>query len=141
MSYKNNKFKISALMGDEEFKLPDGSYFVSDIQDYCEHIIKKHQRQTDNPSVRLYVKKKEKRITSKIKTGYYIELLTPQTMHLLGSTKSTIIKDENSENVAKVALVHSDIVNNDYHQNSRLLYTFIPDKLFDQLLDISPKNF
>ena len=128
-------------MGDEEFKLPDGSYFVSDIQDYCEYIIKKHQRLTCNPSRRLYVNKKEKTITSKIKTGYYIELLTPQTMHLLGSTKSTIIKDENSENVAKVALVHSDIVNNDYHQNSRLLYTFIPDKLFDQLLDISPKNF
>ena len=65
---------------DEEFELPDGSYSVSDIQDYFEYIIKKHQRVTDNPSIRIYVNKIEKRITFKIKTGSYIENLTPETM-------------------------------------------------------------
>ena len=67
-------------MLDEEFELPDGSYSVSDIQDYFEYIIKKHQRVTDNPSIRIYVNKIEKRITFKIKTGSYIENLTPETM-------------------------------------------------------------
>ena len=62
-SYKNNKFKISAPTRNEEFQLPDGSYSVSDIQDYFEHIIKKHEAIIDNPSIRIYVKKIENRIT------------------------------------------------------------------------------
>ena len=62
-SYKNNKFKISAPTRNEEFQLPDGSYSVSDIQDYFEHIIKKHETIIDNPSIRIYVKKIENRIT------------------------------------------------------------------------------
>ena len=75
-----------------------------------------------------------------------MERLTPETIKLLGSTKSKITKDENSENVphlkiTEVVLVHCNIANNDYQQGSRVLYTFIPNKLFGQLLDISPKNF
>ena len=65
------------------FKVPDGSYFVSDIQDYFEYILKKHGEKTVNPSIRIYKNKIEKRITFKIKTGYYLELLTPETMKLL----------------------------------------------------------
>ena len=66
-------------------------------------------------------------------------------MKLLGSTKSKIKKDENGENVAhleitEVVLIHYNIVNNNYQQNSRDLYAFIPNQLFGQLLDISPKN-
>ena len=85
-----------------------------------------------------YVNKTENRITFKMKTGYYLELLTPETMKLLGSTKSKINKDENGENVpyleiTEVVLTHCNIVNNDYQQNSRVLYTFISNKLFDQL--------
>ena len=53
-SYKNNKFKISAPAWNEEFELPDESYSVSDIQDYFEDIIKKHEEVTDNPSIRIY---------------------------------------------------------------------------------------
>ena len=75
------------------FKVPDGSYFVSDIQDYFEYILKKHGEKTVNPSIRIYTNKIEKRITFKIKTGYYLELLTPETMELLRSTKSKITKD------------------------------------------------
>ena len=64
-------------------------------------------------------------------------------MKLLGSTKSKITKDKNGENVTRleVVLVHCNIVNNDYQQDSRALYTFISNKSFGQLLDISPKKF
>ena len=123
-------FKISALTWNGEFELPDGSYSVSDIQDYFEYIFKKHGEKTNNPSVRIYVNKIKNRIMFKINTGYYLEPLTPETVKLLGSTKSKITKDENGENVpyleiAEVVLVHCNIVNNDYQQDSRVLYTFV----------------
>ena len=91
-SYNNNKFKISAPTWDEELKLPDGSYSISDIQDYFEYILKKNSESVDNPSIRIYVNKIENRITFKIKSGYYLERLTPETMKLLGSTESKITK-------------------------------------------------
>ena len=77
----------------------------------------------------------ENRITFKIKSGYYLELLTPNTMKLLGSTKSKITKNKNDENVSnleitEVVLVHCNIVNNNYKRNSRVLYTFFPNKSF-----------
>ena len=67
-------------------------------------------------------------------------------MKLFQSTKSKITKDENGENVphleiSEVVLIHSNIVYNNYQQDSRVLHTFVPDKSFSQLLDISPKNF
>ena len=66
-------------------------------------------------------------------------------MKLLGRTNIKIAKDENSENVPRleitaVVLIHCNIVNNDYQQDSRVLYTFVPNRSFDDLLDISPKN-
>ena len=110
-SYNNNKSKISDPTWNEEFELPDGSYSVSDIQDYFEYIFKKHETVTDNPSIMMYVNEIENMITLKIKAGYYLELLTPETMDLLGSTKSKINKDENCENlphleITSVILVH-----------------------------------
>ena len=103
----------------------------------------KNETITNNPSIIIYVNKKENRITFKIKTGYYLELLTPETMKLLGSTKSKITKDKIGENVrqleiTEVVLVHCDIANNDYQHDSIILYTFIPHKSFGQLLGISP---
>ena len=98
-SYNNNKFKISAPTWNDEFELPDGSYSVSDIQDYFEYILKKHGEDIDKPSVQIYVNKIENRVTFKIKNGYSLELLTPETMKLLGSTKNKITKDKNGENV------------------------------------------
>ena len=88
----------------------------------------------------------ENRITFKIKAGYYLEHLTPEITKLLGSTKSKINKDKNSENIphleiTEVILVHCNIVNNDCQQDSRVLHTFVPNKSFGQLLDISSKNF
>ena len=145
-SYKNNNFKISALTQNKELELPDGSYSVSDIQDYFEYILITLRENTDNPSIRIYVNKIKNRITFKIKTGYCLELLFPETMKLFGSTKSKITKDKNGENVpyleiTEIVLIHCNIVNNDYQQDSRVLYTFVPNKSFGQLLDISPKNF
>ena len=101
---------------------------------------------TNNLAIKIYVNKIENRITFKIKKRYYLELLTPETMKLLGSTKSKITKNENGENVAQleiteVVLVHCNIVKNDYQHNSRVLHTLVPNKPFGQLLDISPKNF
>ena len=144
-SYNNNKFKISAPTWSEEFELPDGSYSVSDIQDYFEYILKKNSERVDNPSIRMYINRIENRITFKIKNGYYLELLTPETMKLLGSTESKITKDKNGENVphleiGELVLVHCNLVNNDYQQDSRILYTFVPNKTFGSLLEILPTN-
>ena len=125
--YNNNKFKISAPTWNDKFELPDGSYSVSDIQDYFEHILLKHNEKIDNPSIRIYVNKIENRITFKNKTGYYLELLTPETMKLLGNTEHEITKDKNGKHgphfeVAEVVLVYYNIINNDYKQDSRVLY-------------------
>ena len=98
-SHNNNKFKISAPTWREEFKLPDGSYSVSDIQDYFQYILKKHSESVDNPSIRIYVNRIENRITFKIKSGYYLELLTPETMKLLGSTENKITKDNHNKTI------------------------------------------
>ena len=74
-SYNNNRFKISAPTWNEKFELPDGSYSILDIQDYFKYIFKKHSENVDNLSIRIYVNKTENRITFKIKSGYYLELL------------------------------------------------------------------
>ena len=75
-SYKNNKFKS------DEFELPDGSYSISDFNDYFKYVLKKHSENVDDPSVKIYVDKIENMVTFKIKNGYYLELLTPETMEV-----------------------------------------------------------
>ena len=109
------------------------------------NILKKHIESVDNPSIRIYVNKIENRITFKIKSGYYLELLTPETMKLLGSSVSKINEDKNGENVPHLkivglVLVHCNIVNNDSQQDSMIFYTFGPNKTFRSLLEISPPN-
>ena len=79
----------------------------------------------------------ENRITFKIKTRCYLELLIPETMKLLGSTKSKTTKDKNGE----LVLINCNIVNNNSQRNSKVLYTYVPNILLGQLLDISSKNF
>ena len=144
-SYKNNKFKISAPTWNDKFELPDRSYSISDIQYYFEYILKKHGEDIDKPSVQMYVNKFENRVTFNIKNGYILELLTLETMKLPGSTEYKITKDKNSENVpqleiTEVVSVHCNIVNNDYQQDSRVLYTFVPNKTSGSLLEISTTN-
>ena len=138
-SYNNNKFKISAPIWNDKFEIPDRSYSVSHIQDYFEYILEKHRDNTNKPSVQIYVSKIENRVTFKIKDGYSVEMLTPETMKLLGSTENKTTKYKKGENVphleiTEVVLVHCDIVNNDYQQDSRVLYTFVPNKSFGSLL-------
>ena len=108
--------------------------------------IKKHEVLSDNPPIRIYINKIRNSITFRIKKGYYLELLAPVTMKLLKSTTCKITKDKNDENVPhleiiEVVLVHCNIVNNNYQQNSRVLYTFFPNNSFGKLLDVSPKKF
>ena len=116
-SYNNNKFKISTPTWNEEFTLPDGYYSVSDIPDYFQYFLKKHGENTDKPSIQICVNKIENRIRFKIKNGYSLELLTKETMKLLGSTKNKITKNKNGENalhleITEVVLVHCNMVNN-----------------------------
>ena len=130
---------------DDKFQLPNESYSVSDIQDYFESILEKHGEDIDEASVQIYVNKIENKITYEVKKGYSFELLTPETMKLLKSTKNKITKDKNGQNVphleiTEVVLIHCDIVNNDYQQDSRVLYTFVPNKPSGSLLEISPTN-
>ena len=92
-----------------------------------------------------YVNKIENRITINIKNGYSLELLTKEKMKLLGSTENKTTKNKNGENlphldITEVVLVNCDMVNNYYQQDSRVLYTFVPNKSFGSLLDISPSN-
>ena len=68
--YNNNRFKISAPTWNDTFDLPDGSYLISDIQDYFEFIIKKHETLTENPPIQIYLNKIKDRIVFKIDTGY-----------------------------------------------------------------------
>ena len=141
----NNKFKIHAPTWDDEVNLPDGSYSVSDIQDYFEYIIKKHEAIADNPPVQIYVNKIKNRIVFQIKTGYKLELLSEETMRLLGSSEKDRDQNKDGEIVPKletveVILVHCNLVNNNYQQASTVLFTFVPNKQFGQLITITPHS-
>ena len=143
--YNSNNFKISAPTWNETFDLIDGSYNISEIQDYIEYIIKKHEAIGENVPILIYTNKISNRIIFKIKTGYKLELLSKETMKLLGSTKDIIDSDKNSENVSRpenveVVLVYYNLVNNSYQQASRVLFTFIPNKQYGQLISISPQS-
>ena len=139
----NNKFKISAPTWNDTFDLPDGSYNILEIQDYIEYVIKKHETIGENAPILIYANTITNRIVFKIKTGHKLELLSKETMKLLGSTKDTIDADKNSENVPRlenveVVLVHCNLVNNSYQQASRVLFTFFPNKQYGQLISILP---
>ena len=80
-------------------------------------------------------------MTIQIKNGYKLELLTPETMKLLGSTKKVVNKNKNGEQVPKiesveVVLVHCNLVKNDYQHTLKVLFTFVPNKKFGQLINI-----
>ena len=114
-----------------------------------DYIIEKHEAMTDNSPIRIYINKMGNRVTFKIKTGHYFELLTFGTMKVHGSTKIKINNNQNTENVphlqiTNIVLVHFAIViiiDNDYQHSSRVFYKLVPNKLFRQLLFISLKIF
>ena len=125
--------------------MPDGSYNISEIKDYIEYITKKHETIGENAPILIDANTINNRIVFKIKTGYKLELLSKETMKLLGSTSSIIDLDKNSENVTKlenvgVVLVHCNLVNNSYQQHSRVLFTFVRTKRYGQFISISPHS-
>ena len=125
--------------------MPDGSYKIPEIQDYTEYIIKKHKTIGENAPILIYANTINNRIVFKIKSGNKLELLSKETMKLLGSTKDIIDSGKNSENVprlenAEVVLVHCNLVNNSYQQASRVLFTFVTTKQYGQLISISPHS-
>ena len=118
-----------------EFNLPDGSYSVSNIQDYFEYIIKRDETIVDNPPVQIF----------QLKAGYRLELLSEETMQLLGSSKKDIDQNKDGEIVPRletveVVLIHYNSVNNSHQQASKVLFTFVPNKLFGQLITITPHS-
>ena len=141
----NNKSKISAPTWNDEFDLPDGSYSIADIEDYFEFIIRKHESLAENPPVQIYPNKIKNRIVFRVKTRCKLELLSLETMKLLGSTKKDVDQNKDGEHVPKlesveVASVHCNLVNNNYQQASKLLLTFLPNKQFRQLINIAPHS-
>ena len=123
--------------------MPDGSYSIAALQNYFEYIIKKHETIADVSPVLIYVNEVNNRIFLKIKSGYKLELLSKKTMKLLGSTSNSIDKDKNSELVPKLesvdlVLVHCNVVNISYQQASKVLFTFVPNKKYGQLIAVSP---
>ena len=125
--------------------MPDGSYSVAALQNYFEYIIKKHETIADVSPVLIYVNKINNRIVFKIKSGYKLELLSKETMRLLGSSADTIDSDKNSKLVPKLesvdlVLVHCNLVNNSYPQSSKVLFTFVPNKKYGQLITASPNS-
>ena len=121
--------------------MPDGSYSIAALQNYFEYIIKKHETIADISPVLIYVNETNNRIVFKIKSGCKLELLSKKTMKLLGSTSNSIDKDKNSELVPKLesvdlVLVHCNLVNNSYQQASKVLFTFVPNKKYGQLITV-----
>ena len=143
--HSNNKFKISLPTWNEAFDLPDGSYNITAKQNYLENIIKKHETIADTAPILIYASNITNRIVFKIQNGSKLELLSEETMKLLGSTSSIIDADKNSESVPRlenveVILVHCNLVSNSYQQHSRVLLIFVPNKQYGQLISISPHS-
>ena len=147
-TYNNNKVKLSGPTWSETFDLPDGSYEISDIQDYFFKMIQKHESTIKNNKespVFIYPNEVKNRIVFKIKTGYKLELLSRETQKLLGD-EPLIDKNKNSNNVPQLdqvesILLHSNLVRNQYLQNSKLLYEFVLDKKFGQLISVKSPVF
>ena len=120
-------------------------YSVSDIQDYIEYIIKKLETLTTNPPIHIYINRINNRLVFKIKDGYKLELQTPETIKLFGSTKKLRDKRKNGENVpslevAEVVLEQYNLLDNQYQQKSEVLYFFLPNKSYGYLLNVEPSN-
>ena len=142
--YKNNKLETRAPTWINELELRNGSYFVSNIQDYIEYIIKKYETLTTIRLIQVYINRINNRLLFKVKDGYKLELQKPRTMKLFGSTKKLIDKTKNGKKipsleVAEVVLVHCNLVNNQYQQKSEVLYTSASNKSYGYLLNVDPE--
>ena len=137
-SYNNSK-----PTWNDTFDVLVGSYFIAALQNYFEYIIRKHETITTTSPILIYVNTTNNRIVFKIKSGYKLELLSKETMKLLGSSKSVIDSDKNSELVPKLesvdlVLMHCNLINYSYQKASRVLFTFVPDKSYGQIMTTVP---
>ena len=124
--------------------MSDGSYSISDIEDYFENI-KKHETTADNPPVQIYVNKIKNRIVFKNRTGCKLESLSSETRRLLGGTKKDVDQDKDGDDVSKlesldVVSAQCNLVNNNYQQASKELFTFVPNKQFGKLITMRPHS-
>ena len=115
--------------------MPDGSYSIAALQKYFEYIIKKHETIPCVSPVLIYVNEINNRNVFKIKSGYKLELLSKETMRLLGSSSELVPKLESVD----LVLGHCNVVNNSYQQASKVLFTFVPNKRYGQLITVSPE--
>ena len=120
--------------------MPDGSYSVSDIQDYIKFIIKKHKTLTTIPPIHVYIDRINKRLVFKIKDGYKLKLQRPETMKFFGRKKKN--KTKNGEKVPnlEVVLIQCIVVDDQYQQKSEVIYTFMPNTSYAYLLNVDPSN-
>ena len=130
----------------DEFEIPNGSYSVSNIQDYIKSIIKKHEELSNNSSIHIYINRINNRLVFKMKDGYNLELQTPETMRLFGNTKKIIDKTKNRENVQsleelEIVLVEFNLIDDQYQQNSEVLYTIgVISKVLYLCVNFEPSN-
>ena len=143
--YNNNYLKISTPTWNDTFDVPDGSYSIAALQNHFEYIIKKHETIAVVSPMLIYVNEINNRIAFKIKSEYKLELLSKETVRLLGSLTDAIDGDKNSELVLKLesvdlVLLHCNLVNNSYQQASKVLFTFVPNKKYGHLITVSPNS-
>ena len=145
--YNNNKFRLSGPTWSEDVTLPDGSYEIYQIQNYfLDEVIKKQEssvKSNEDSPILIFANRILNRVTFRIKTGYKLELLTNETMRLLGDGP-IIDTTKNVENVPKLEIVRNvlvfcNLVQNSYLQDSKLLFSFVPNSRFGSLLSITPQ--
>ena len=131
----------------EDVTIPDGSYEISQIQNYfLDEVIKKHEsnvKANEQSPIFIYANRTLNRVTVRIKTCYKLELLTNETMRLLGDGP-IIDTIKNGENVPKLEIVRNvlvfcNLLENAYLQDSKLLFSFVPNSRFRSLLSITPQ--
>ena len=146
--YNNNKFRLSGPTWSEDVTIPDGSYEISQIQNYfLDEVIKKHEsnvNSNEQPPILIYANRILNRVSFRIKTGYKLELLTNEIMRLLGDGP-IIDTTKNGENVPKLEIVRNvlvfcNLVENVYLQDSKLFFSFVPNSRFGSLLFITPQR-
>ena len=127
--------------------MPDASYTLGRMQRYFEYIIKKHETLTgdDKAPIQMLPNEGTNRIHFRIKQVYSIEFMSPEVMKFLGSAERKISENKDCENVPQVEitefiLVHCSLVNNEFQRESKILHTFVPNKPYGKLLEITPTN-
>ena len=145
--YNNNRFRLSGPTWSEDVTIPDGSYEISQIQNYfLDEVIKKHEsnvNSNEESPILIYANRILNRVSFRIKTSYKLELLTNETMRLLGEGP-IIDTTKNGEDVPKLEIVRNvlvfcNLVENVYLQDSKLLFSFVPNSRFGSLLSITPQ--